>query len=187
MNVQTPRMSAPKRMLLKHLRYNSPLHSFLSPRVPIVWVIFIWHIHMNMSHIHVTSENPFREMGAFQNGSAWIRSDADAAHMRKASSVIQMRQTRQMQMNKDACIGNWTDEFTSRDSHRSYRGSQFFFGDSSVTLAQWWRALHLRNLVTRRSPVRFRPKTRQLRFTWMWANRPSSKGSNLLFLVIKAI
>jgi len=111
LHVQTPGISALKRMLLKHLRHNSWLHSFLIPRV----------------HIYITSENPFREMGAFQNGSAWIRSDADAAHMRKASSVIQMRQTRQMQMNKDACIGNWTDEFTSRDSHRSYRGSQQIF------------------------------------------------------------
>ena len=36
------------------------------------------------------------------------------------------------------------------------------------------------------SPVRFRPKTRHLRFTWMWAHRPSIKGSKLLFPVIKA-
>jgi len=93
-------MSAPKRMLLKHLRYNSWLHSFLSPRV----------------HIYFTSEKPFREMGAFQNDSAWTRPDADAAHMRKASGVIQMRQTRQMQINKDACIRNWTDEFPSRNT-----------------------------------------------------------------------
>ena len=35
-------------------------------------------------------------------------------------------------------------------------------------------------------PVRFRPKTRQLRFTWIWANRPSSKGFKLLFPIIKA-
>jgi len=93
-------MSAPKRMLLKHLRYNSWLHSFLSP-----WV-----------HIYISSENPFREMGAFQNGSAWTRSDTDAAHMRKASGVIQVRQTRQMQVNKDACIRNWMDEFTSQNT-----------------------------------------------------------------------
>jgi len=32
----------------------------------------------------------------------------------------------------------------------------------------------LRNLVIRRSPLRFRPKKRPLRFTWIWANRPSS-------------
>jgi len=37
------------------------------------------------------------------------------------------------------------------------------------------------------SPVRFRPKTRQLRFTWMWAYTPSIKGSKLLFPVIKAV
>ena len=66
------------------------------------------------------------------------------------------------------------------------RGSQRIFRDSSITLAQWWRARHLINLVIRRSQVRFRPKTRQLRFTWIWANRPSSKGSKLLFPVIKA-
>ena len=66
------------------------------------------------------------------------------------------------------------------------RGSWGIFGDSSVTLAQLWRAWGLTNLVIRRSPVRFRPKTRQLRFTWIWANRPSSKGSKVLFPVIKA-
>ena len=67
------------------------------------------------------------------------------------------------------------------------RGSWSIFGDSSVTLAQWQIARHLRNLVICRSPVRFRPKTRQLRFTWIWANRPSSKGSKLLFPVMKEI
>ena len=36
-------------------------------------------------------------------------------------------------------------------------------------------------------PVRFRPKTRHLKFTWIWAHRPSIKGSKLLFPVIKAI
>jgi len=44
--------------------------------------------------------------GAFQNGSARTRSDADAAHMRKASGIMQMRQTRQMQIDEDACIRN---------------------------------------------------------------------------------
>jgi len=67
------------------------------------------------------------------------------------------------------------------------RGSWVIFGDSWVTLAQWWRARHLNPLAIRSSPVRFRPKTRQLRFTWIWANRPSSKSSKLLFAVIKAI
>jgi len=41
--------------------------------------------------------------------------------------------------------------------------------------------------VIRRSPVRFRPKPRQLKSMWIWANRPSSKGSKLLFPVIKVI
>jgi len=40
--------------------------------------------------------------------------------------------------------------------------------------------------VVRRSPVRFRPKPRQLKSVWIWANRQSSKGSKLLFPVIKA-
>jgi len=67
-----------------------------------------------------------------------------------------------------------------------FRGSWRIFGDSSVTLAQWWRARDSTNLVIHRSQLRFRPKTRHLRFIWIWANRPSSKGSKLLFPVIKA-
>ena len=43
---------------------------------------------------------------AFQNGSARTRSDADAVHMRKAPGIMQMRQTRQMQIDEDACIRN---------------------------------------------------------------------------------
>jgi len=46
------------------------------------------------------------DRGAFQNGSARTRSDADAAHMRKASGIMQMRQTRQMQIDEDARIRN---------------------------------------------------------------------------------
>jgi len=46
------------------------------------------------------------DRGAFQNGSARTRSDADAAHMRKASGIMQMRQTRQMQIDEDAGITN---------------------------------------------------------------------------------
>ena len=44
------------------------------------------------------------DRGAFQNDSARTRSDTDAAHMRKASGIMQMRQTRQMQIDEDACI-----------------------------------------------------------------------------------
>jgi len=142
--------------------------------------------HSTCSYLYYQRE-PLSGDGSF---SEWLRVDTFRCWCRAHEKGVKRHtdaSDEKMQINKDACIRNWTDEFTSRDSHRSYRGSQFFFGDSSVTLAQWWRALHLRNLVTRRSPVRFRPKTRQLRFTWMWANRPSSKGSNLLFLVIKAI
>jgi len=29
--------------------------------------------------------------------------------------------------------------------------------------------------------MRFRPKPRQLKSMWIWANRPSSKGSNYCF------
>jgi len=46
------------------------------------------------------------DRGVFQNGSARTRSDADAAHMRKAPDIIQMRQTTQMQIDEDACIRN---------------------------------------------------------------------------------
>ena len=40
LHVQTPGLSAPKRMLLKHLRYNSWLHSFLRTRVHIYIIWF---------------------------------------------------------------------------------------------------------------------------------------------------
>jgi len=53
-----------------------------------------------------SSENPFREIATYQNGSARTRSDADAAHMRKAPGVMHMRQKRQMQIDEDACIRN---------------------------------------------------------------------------------
>jgi len=85
---------------------------------------------------------------------------------------------------RDFFLVAWAAKFWKRDISR---GSWGIFGESSVTLAQWWRAMHIRNLVICRSPVRFRPKTRQLRFTWSWAHRPSSKGSTLQFSVIKAI
>ena len=48
------------------------------------------------------------------------------------------------------------------------------------------RAQDLTNLVIRRSPIRFRPKPRELKSIGIWANRPSSMGSKLLFPVIKA-
>jgi len=37
-------------------------------------------------------------------------------------------------------------------SGTSARGSSKIFGDSSVNIAQWWRARHLRNLVIRKVP-----------------------------------
>ena len=58
----------------------------------------------------VSNQNSKRcgRMRAFQNGSARTCSDADAAHLRKAPGVMQMRQTREMQMSnsEDACIRN---------------------------------------------------------------------------------
>jgi len=82
--------------------------------------IYVTTLDYTLSSVHgfifISPARIFREMGAFRNGSAWTRSDADAAHMRKASGVIQMRQMRQMQINKDACIRNWTDEFTSQNT-----------------------------------------------------------------------
>ena len=71
-----------------------------------------------------------------------------------------------------------------REIDKYLRGSSRILGDSSVTVTQWWRARHLRNIVIRRSPVRFRPKTRQLRFSWIWAHIPSNKGFKLLFPVM---
>ena len=54
------------------------------------------------------SGNPFREIACFlQNGAARTRSDADASTHKKGAGrhgVMQMHQTRQMQINEDACI-----------------------------------------------------------------------------------
>ena len=44
--------------------------------------------------------------GTLQNGSARTCSDADAVHMRKACGIMQMRQTRQIQIDEDAGIRN---------------------------------------------------------------------------------
>jgi len=54
------------------------------------------------------ARTPFVRSRASQNGSVMTRSDtdSDAAHMRKAPGVMQMRQTRQMQSDEDACIKN---------------------------------------------------------------------------------
>ena len=52
------------------------------------------------------ARTPFGRSRAFQNGSARTRSDTDAAHMRKAPGVTQMRQTMQMQIDENAFIRN---------------------------------------------------------------------------------
>ena len=36
--------------------------------------------------------------------------------------------------------------------YRHLRGSSSTFGDSSVTIAQWWRVQHFRNLLIRKGP-----------------------------------
>ena len=54
----------------------------------------------------IIERTPFGRSRAFQNGSANTRSESDAAHMRKAPGVVQMRQTRQMQIDENACIRN---------------------------------------------------------------------------------
>jgi len=59
-----------------------------------------------MFYARKIARTPFGDRGAFQNGSARTRSDADAAHMRKAPGIMQMRQTTQMQIDEDACIRN---------------------------------------------------------------------------------
>ena len=46
------------------------------------------------------------DRGGFQNSSVWTRSDADTTHMSKALGIIQMRQTRSIQIEEDACIQN---------------------------------------------------------------------------------
>jgi len=47
---------------------------------------------------------------------AVARQSAHEAHMRKASGIMQMRQTRQMQINEDACIRNWTDKIATPET-----------------------------------------------------------------------
>ena len=43
-----------------------------------------------------------------------------------------------------------------------------------------WEMLEMDlEMVIRRSQIQFRPKPRELKYTWIWANRPSSKGSKL--------
>ena len=59
-----------------------------------------------LRHLGTQRELLSGDRGAFQNGCARTRSDADAAHMRKASGIMQMPQTRQMQIDEDACIRN---------------------------------------------------------------------------------
>ena len=101
--------------------------------------------------------------------------ETDSRHA-SVAHIVRLESPRQVCVNR-----------TLYRNYRFIRSSCGNLGDSSVTLAQWWRARQLRNLVICRSPVRFQPKTHQLRFTWISANRPSSKGSKLLFLAIKAL
>jgi len=61
-------------------------------------------------------------------------------------------------------------------------GSWRIFGDKSVTIAQWRRARDLTNLDYPNVPGSIPAKNS----IWISANRPSSKGSKPLFLVIKA-
>ena len=48
------------------------------------------------------------------------------------------------------------------------------------------KSVGLNNWVVRRSPVQFPPKPHQLKSIWTWIYRPWSKGSKLLYPVIKA-
>ena len=65
----------------------------------------------------------------------------------------------------------------------SWKVSWWIISDLFVTLAQWKRARLLTEIwVIRRCPVQFWPKPRKLKSIWIWANRPSIKGSKLLFL-----
>jgi len=63
------------------------------------------------------ANTPCGRLRAFQNGSARTCWDTDAARMGKAPSILQMHQTRQIQINEDACIRNWTNELASREHH----------------------------------------------------------------------
>ena len=61
---------------------------------------------ISRSRYGVSARIPFGGSRVLQNGSARTRADADATHMKKAPGVMQMRQTRQMQVDEDACIRN---------------------------------------------------------------------------------
>jgi len=69
---------------------------------------------------------------------------------------------------------------------RNLQGSWRIFGDVSVTIAPWRRVRTWKFWAIHSSPVRFRPKPCHLKSLWIWANRPLSKGSKLLFPVTKA-
>jgi len=53
--------------------------------------------------------------------------------MRKASGIMQMRQTRQMQINEDACIRNWMDKLTSREYHSLYAATSWLRDQTALS------------------------------------------------------
>ena len=74
----------------------------------------------------------------------------------------------------------------TQSRHMCIKGSWMIFGYDHHSSVE--KSAELENFgIICSSPVRFRPKTRQLKSIWIWANRPSSKGSKITFPVIKAI
>ena len=73
------------------------------------------------------SENSFRQIaGLFSMASRGHVQTLTLAYTRKVQGVMQMRQTRQMQIDEDACIRNWTDQLTKREYHSLYTATRCF-------------------------------------------------------------
>jgi len=116
-------------------------------------------------------------MSFFENFAGWRRHFTRVAHLPHPSSrKVCLRMGYALITLKLVLVSAFVNIFVSRESSG-------IFSDSSVPLAQWWRARDSTNVVIRRFKVQFRPKTCQLRFTWIWTNRPSRKGSKLVFPV----
>jgi len=72
---------------------------------------FIVYIHRNLERKPLTGD---REL--FRMALRGCVQTLTLAHTRKVQGIMQMRQTRQMQINEDARIRNWTDKIATPDT-----------------------------------------------------------------------
>jgi len=67
--------------------------------------------HQNKFEVHFQiAKTPLGDCEPFRMASQGHVQTLTLAHTRKVQGVMQMRQTRQMQIDEDACIRNWTDQ-----------------------------------------------------------------------------